>query len=294
MTIHIITDMFAQVPTLRGLVKSAEDLEALQGFPTTTKELSFLSLAKIEYMEKVAGLTVHAEDRARVKKACSLYGISGVVGEAMSMLSTAAMEKSASEIEKRAETIATIEMMKDLSRSGQVDQLVKVARKLDENYSSNEELSSHTYLKQYTGKGYMDKQAMLNALEKRRVLTGDENFEKVAYVLKGKDFSLFTDIDKVKILDTIQGLDKTAGLNPRGLNIYEETMLSELTKSAETVSLGKGKSANVDKILDVLPALQDALGADVVKEIQSAGPGSAQAVIDSLPMDLKAIIARYV
>lgn len=294
MTIHIVTDMFAQVPTLRGLVKSASDLEALQGFPTSTKELSFLSLAKIEYMEKVAGMTINATDKAHVKKACSLYGITGVIGEAMSLLSSAAFEKSASEIEKQAETLAAIDMMKDLSRSGQVEQLVKVARKLEQNFTNSEELSNHSYLKQYTGKGYLDKQAMLKSLEKRKVLTGDETFEKVAKVLESKDFSTFGEADKVKILDTIQGLDKAAGLNYRGLNIYEETVLPELTKSAETVNLGKGKSVSVEKVLDVIPALQDALGKDVVKEIQSAGPGSAQAVIDSLPMDLKAIIARYV
>lgn len=292
MTIHIVNEMFSYVPELQGLVKSASDMEKLEGFPTDTKDLTLLSLAKISYMSKVAGMDVPSAQELHVKRACKLYGITDTLEQALTLLGKGTLEKKASEMEKTAEVKATLMQMEDLSRHGKVEQLVKAARALDEEYGHFEDIAAHPYLMQYTGKGPMSKEACLSALEKRRLLVGGDDFEKVASVLAKQDFSKFSQVDKVKVLDTIQGLDKAAGINFKGYNIYEETMM---VKAAENVNLGKGKSVPVQRVLDVAPALQDALGKDVVKELQEAGAnGSAQAVIDSLPMDLKAIISRYV
>lgn len=285
MTIHVVAEMLNEAPNLKGLVKSASDLEALQGFPTSSKELSTLSLAKIEYMEKVANLEVDPLAKAHVIRACALYGIkdSGLPTEL-----TTPLMKQASIQAHEAELKATVMRMEDLRTHRQFDQLVKVARTLDGQF---EDLD-HRFLNQFTGKGTLDKKACLEALNKRFVMTKDEDFTKVASVLEKKDFSTLNQGDKQMILDTIYGLDKKAGLSQKGWCIYEETILE---KKAESINLGKGKQVPIERVLDILPALQDALGKDVVKEIQAAEKnGSAQAVIDSLPMDLKGIISRYV
>ena len=65
-----------------------------------------------------------------------------------------------------------------------------------------------------------------------------------------------------------------------------------MTWTPASIKLGK-TSASLERILDVIPALQDALGAETVKEIVEAGQ-EAGPIIASLPMDLKAIIATYV
>lgn len=52
------------------------------------------------------------------------------------------------------------------------------------------------------------------------------------------------------------------------------------------------KEVPISKVQAVAPDLVDALGADVVKELKKDAY-TAKAVVDSLPLDLKNVLARY-
>ena len=290
MTTAVLKEMFSYQPELQSLIKSAEDLTAImEGFPTGSEALTMLSMAKLSFMEKVANVQVPPSVSNQVKQAATLYGVKDVVEESMALLATTIMEKRASDSHLVYEVSVAINKMLTLDRDNKVDELVKVASHINADYSEVEGLISSSLVSLYSGVSALDKGSTLQALEKRAFLTRDNIYSELATVLSSKDFTGFTKEANEKVLAAIHDVDKSFHLEIKGWNIYKE---ARVKSAAENIKLGK-TSASLERILDVIPALQDALGSETVKEIVEAGQ-EAGPIIASLPMDLKAIIATYV
>ena len=290
MTTTVLKEMFSYQPELRSLIKSAEDLTAImEGFPTGSEALTMLSMAKLSFMEKVANVQVPPNVSNQVKQAATLYGVKDVVEESMALLATTIMEKRASDSHLVYEVSVAINKMLTLDRDNKVDELVKVASHINADYSEVEGLIGSSLVSIYSGVSTLDKGSTLQALEKRAFLTRDNIYSELATVLSSKDFTGFTKEANEKVLAAIHDVDKSFHLEIKGWNIYKE---ARVKSAAENIKLGK-TSASLERILDVIPALQDALGSETVKEIVEAGQ-EAGPIIASLPMDLKAIIATYV
>ncbi len=290
MTTAVLKEMFSYQPELQRLVKSAEDLTAImEGFPTGSESLTLLSMAKLSFMEKVANVQVAPSISTTVKQAATLYGVKDVVEESMALLATTIMEKRASDSHLQYEVSVALDKMLTLDRDNKVDELVKVASHISADYYEVEGLVGSPLVGIYSGVSALDKGSTLQALEKRAFLTRDNTYSELALVLSDKDFSGFTKEANEKVLATIHDVDSSFHLGIKGWNIYKE---ARVKSAAENIKLGK-TSASLERILDVIPALQDALGAETVKEIVEAGQ-EAGPIIASLPMDLKAIIATYV
>ncbi len=290
MTATVLKEMFSYQPELQSLIKSAEDLTAImEGFPTGSEALTMLSMAKLSFMEKVANVQVPPSVSNQVKQAATLYGVKDVVEESMALLATTIMEKRASDSHLVYEVSVAINKMLTLDRDNKVDELVKVASHINADYSEVEGLIGSSLVSIYSGVSTLDKGSTLQALEKRAFLTRDNIYSELATVLSSKDFTGFTKEANEKVLAAIHDVDKSFHLEIKGWNIYKE---ARVKSAAENIKLGK-TSASLERILDVIPALQDALGSETVKEIVEAGQ-EAGPIIASLPMDLKAIIATYV
>ena len=287
MTTAVLKEMFSYQPELQSLIKSAEDLTSImEGFPTGSEALTMLSMAKLSFMEKVANVQVPPNVSNQVKQAATLYGVKDVVEESMALLATTIMEKRASDSHLVYEVSVAINKMLTLDRDNKVDELVKVASHINADYSEVEGLISSSLVSLYSGVSTLDKGSTLQALEKRAFLTRDNIYSELATVLSSKDFTGFTKEANEKVLAAIHDVDKSFHLEIKGWNIYKE---ARVKSAAENIKLGK-TSASLERILDVIPALQDALGSETVKEIVEAGQ-EAGPIIASLPMDLKAIIA---
>lgn len=289
MTTAIANELLAYAPELKELVKSAEQIDTLS---TASKGDTLFSYVKMEFMEKVAGVPVDNLDRARVLKASTLYGIEKSASEIVKQILNRVHVKQAS-TQKRATELVIAQDNFDAMDSGFVNQerMVKMARALDDAY--HDDITSDA-IKAYSCDGYLSKTAAERSLKSRYMATADETFNKLAMALDHLDTDSFSKEDKRKFADFVYGLDKKAGLTARGFNVYKEIFLTKSAAigSALMVNLGN-KSVPIEKISSIAPDLASAIGHDVARELQG-DPQTAKAVAESLPADLKGVIARYV
>ena len=289
MTIPVMQELLAYLPHLSGHLKTAnQTLEASSGYPISNRDMTIVSAHKVLYLEKVAHQPVPSAISHLVKKAAALYGVLDHVEQAIKDLEGQILEKSASADKYSAEIENALHYVHNLHQSRDVNGLVKVARSLNPESPGHQEVLDSPLLAAYLQPEALDKDNVCSALSKRAFMTGSADYVDLLTVLNRVDFGGLTKEANQKILDSINHVDTENHLHFKGWNIYTEA----LTKSAsETFKMGN-KEVGIQQILEVLPALQDALGKDTVKEILDAGP-EAGPILASLPADLKAIIGRY-
>lgn len=289
MTTTVTNELLAYLPELKQLVKSAE---AVEGLSTKTREDTLFSSVKVAYLEKVAHVYVDPLEAAKVRKAAGLYGIDKIAEDLSTLLqSKVALTKTAS-LQKQAELVVAQENFDNLCGGFKnVDRLVKAARAL---YDSFEDQIESDNVKLYACAGHLNKTAALRGLQARAKASGNEAFEKLAEALPELDTQKFTLEEKRKFADYVNELDKKANLQTRGFDFYNEVFIVKeaAMAGAITVKLSNNKEVPISKIQAVAPDLVDALGADVVKELKKDAY-TAKAVVDSLPLDLKTILAKY-
>lgn len=290
MSTSVTNELLSYAPELKEFIKSAEQADTLS---TNSKSETLFSCVKMGYMEKVAGVPVDSLQKAKVLKASTLYGVEKQASEIIEKILSKVNVKQASEAKVRAELVIAQDNFEAMT-AGYVNQdnLVKMARALDDSYG--EEITSES-VKKYSGNAYLSKQAMERSLKTRFIATADWTFSKLAEALDNLDTDNFSIEEKRKLTDFIHGLDKKAGLTAKGFNIYEEVFLTKKASIASStmVNLSPAKSVTADRIIAVAPDLTAALGDDVVKEL-SGDPIHVKQVVESLPLDIKAVIARYV
>ena len=290
MTISVIRQLFSHYPELQYLVKQASDLPRIvDGFPTDDRALTLLSAAKLMYMQKIAEMPVPVEVIVHVKKAGQLYDVLDAAELAIQHLSSTMLEKTAAASRREYEVSQTLRRLEELEASGNVTELVKIASTVNENVDKYPDIVGTPTLAIYSGDMPLDRDSTILALEKRAYVTKDQTYKDLANVLVDKQFSGFSKEANEKILNAVQSTDEIHYLSHRGWNIYKE---ARVKTASQTLSIA-GKAIPLQRVLDVLPDLTDALGKDTVDEILKAGPDAAPA-IEALPSDLKAIIGRYV
>ena len=89
--------------------------------------------------------------------------------------------------------------------------------------------------------------------------------------------------------ETITGMDKAAGLDWKGFDIYKECLLTK-TAAAKSLKVRVGKSEYpIERIMSIPKHhLSNYLGADVAKSLSD--PHTAKAVIESLPADMHHVL----
>lgn len=290
MTTSIANELLAYAPELKELVKSAEQVD---GLSTASKGDTLFSYVKMEFMEKVAGLTVDNTDRYRVLRASTLYDIEKQASEIVKAIQRRVQVKQASEMTKSAELVVAQDTFEAME-AGYVnqDKMVKMARALTDAYDAD--ITSDS-IKQYSCQGYLSKEAAQRSLRSRFQATKDEAFEKLASALDTLDTGAFTIDEKRKFADFVHGLDKKANLTAIGFNVYKEVFLTKAASitSALMVAVSPTKSVPVEKIIAIAPDLAGAMGPEVTKELQG-DPMTVKSVVESLPLDLKGVLARYV
>lgn len=288
MSINQIKPVLELIPEVMELVKQAHVQEP---FMTDTRESTMLSALTMEYC-KLPGVdapTIGLEKVAEVDRAVELYGLEEDVKPFIEMIHD---RYPAGGLTKEAAAELTIaEQILETSFSGFAD-IEKTASRCQELYDSwGDDLQSEQVLK-HAGVGVLNKEAAVFNLMGRYQRTQNEDFVKIAEIVRNTDETKLTREEVCLIGNAVTGLDKEAGL--LGFDFFAECLMTkEAAASVLKVNLGGGKSVPVERIIAVAPDLKKAIGSDVAKEL-TGDPETVKAVAESLPVDLKMIISRHV
>lgn len=286
---YAIKQILTLVPQALPLVKKA-NLEA--EYPFDTKEDAIASALRVSLERDVLGKQVDGEVLEKAATAIEVYGLEDIV-ETMTArmieVNRGNMEKSASVsqapqafLEKQAQFEAGLCGFKD------IPELVKQAEVMREEAKAlNQEPSEHVL--RYSCDAWMDKEAAINGMHARYSLTKDDTFVKLAAAL-GMEESLVPSGPLVKnFCETITRLDKQAGLDWKGFDIYKECLLTKSAAyRATNVRVGR-EEYPLDRIMRIpRHHVSNYLGQDVADSMSD--PHTAKAVIESLPADMHSVL----
>lgn len=286
---YAIKQILTLVPEAFPLVKQA-NLE--DEYPFETASDAMASALRICLERDLLGKQVEPDTLHKVAMAVEVYNLEPVLETMTTKLRQAhqgAIEKSASVaqapqafMEKQAQFEAGLCGYKD------IPELVKQAEvMLEEAQALGQEPSDHVM--RYSCDAWMDKEAAINGMHARYTLTQDDTFVKLAAAL-GMEESLVPSGPLVKnFCETITRLDKQAGLDWKGFDIYKECLL---TKSAAVkamkVKVGK-QEYPVERIMSIPKQhVSHYLGQDVADSMSD--PHTCKAVIESLPADMHSVL----
>jgi hypothetical protein len=286
---YSIKQILTLVPEAFPLLKQAHYEE---DYPLSNKSDAIASALRVAYETDILGKSVDIDIMEKVAMAVEVYDLGEVVSRiSAEMVSehNGRMEKSASiavapeaYLEKQAQMEAGLCGYKDIQG------LVKQAEVLlEEARTLGQEPADHVL--RYSCDAWMDKEAAINGLHQRYALTKNDMFVKLAAAL-GMEESLVPSGPLVKnFCETITGMDKLAGLDWKGFDIYKECLLTK-TAAAKSVKVKVGKQEYpIERIMRIPKHhLSNYLGADVASSLSD--PHTAKAVIESLPADMHSVL----
>lgn len=288
MSIHNIKHVISYVPEAIELTKKAHVEEE---FPVNSKDSAILSGLELSYLTKVAGEKVDSHISQRVNRAVDLYGARNDVDRLTDLMVSRVNEKKASEIDYSDEVKQAEEVVESMT-SGMFD-LEKIASKSASLYDEYSDLVQSDTVKRYAGVGVINKEAAELALSERYRRTKDEKFMKLASIINGSKVETLTPDQNRMIAEAVTGMDKEAGLY--GLDFYKEAIMVKAASmaSATMIDLG-GRSVTAETIMGKIGSVAHVIGEDVASDIEnSTSPMEVKAIVESLPLDLKAILKRY-
>lgn len=283
MPIHVIKNVLGLVPEVAGHVKKAY---VEQDFPTHDLDSTIVSALEIAYLTKVAHVPVDIEDVARVSTAVKLYGVSDKVHEHVdNMCKQAVMTKTASQ-NVEDEVRQAEELIR--SRAAVPVGIEKVASQAAELYDNYTDLVTDKTVCLYACAGTLVKEAALAALKVRAERTGNQQFTKVAQIIEASDVEKFSVEDNRTVVNAILTLEKQA--NYFASDIFPEIFSME--KKAAMVDLGSKKVSPEAIIRLGADRVKTLVGSEVAKLVESHDAASLVAVINSLPLPEKQLLAR--
>lgn len=283
MPIHVIKNVLGLVPEVAGHVKKAY---VEQDFPTHDLDSTIVSALEIAYLTKVAHVPVDIEDVTRVSTAVKLYGVSDKVHEHVdSMCKQAVMTKTASQ-NVEDEVRQAEELIR--SRAAVPVGIEKVASQAAELYDNYTDLVTDKTVRLYACAGTLVKEAALAALKVRAERTGNQQFTKVAQIIEASDVEKFSVEDNRTVVNAILTLEKQA--NYFASDIFPEIFSME--KKAAMVDLGSKKVSPEAIIRLGADRVKTLVGSEVAKLVESHDAASLVAVINSLPLPEKQLLAR--
>lgn len=255
-------------------------------FSTDSKDETIATAVEISYLLKIAHESVPSHVIERVNKAVQLYGVGQEVNSfTQTMVTADSLEKKANVNEFELK-VAEAYFEGNLSGLVDMEKAASQAEQLFDNYGENIESVD---VQRYAGVLPLNKSAALTTLATRHSLTGNDEYVKIANIIKSsKDGSFDTD-DHRLIARAVTMLDKQAKLNVKGFNFYKEAFT---TKSAAVTALAvrlNGKSIPVETLMT-----KSAYFEQIVGEKLSTDPQTAKAMVESLPLDLQQILSKYV
>lgn len=286
---YSIKQILTLVPEAFPLVKQA-NLEA--EYPLANKSDALASALRVSYERDIVGKQIDADILEKVAMAVEVYDLTEIVTTVSDQMTTehrGRMEKTASVsqapqafLEKQAQMEAGLSGYKD------IQDLVKQAEVLSEEAKAlGQEPAEHVL--RYSCDAWLDKEAAINGLHSRYALTKNDMFVKLAAAL-GMESALVPSGPLVKnFCETITGMDKLAGLDWKGFDIYKECLLTK-TAAARSVKVKVGKQEYpIERIMRIPKHhLTNYLGADVASSLSD--PHTAKAVIESLPADMHSVL----
>ena len=283
MPIHVIKNVLGLVPEVAGHVKKAY---VEQDFPTHDLDSTIVSALEIAYLTKVAHVPVDIEDVTRVPTAVKLYGVSDKVHEHVdNMCKQAVMTKTASQ-NGEDEVRQAEELIR--SRAAVPVGIEKVASQAAELYDNYADLVTDKTVRLYACAGTLVKEAALAALKVRAERTGNQQFTKVAQIIEASDVEKFSVEDNRTVVNAILTLEKQA--NYFASDIFPEIFSME--KKAAMVDLGSKKVSPEAIIRLGADRVKTLVGSEVAKLVESHDAASLVAVINSLPLPEKQLLAR--
>lgn len=283
MPIHVIKNVLGLVPEVAGHVKKAY---VEQDFPTHDLDSTIVSALEIAYLTKVAHVPVDIEDVTRVSTAVKLYGVSDKVHEHVdNMCKQAVMTKTASQ-NVEDEVRQAEELIR--SRAAVPVGIEKVASQAAELYDNYADLVTDKTVRLYACAGTLVKEAALAALKVRAERTGNQQFTKVAQIIEASDVEKFSVEDNRTVVNAILTLEKQA--NYFASDIFPEIFSME--KKAAMVDLGSKKVSPEAIIRLGADRVKTLVGSEVAKLVESHDAASLVAVINSLPLPEKQLLAR--
>lgn len=277
------------VPEAFPMVKEAS-LEA--EYPIDSKSSCFASALRIEYQTKIQGVVPDYSEMTKVAHAVEAFGIKDEVKKMTSLMLRSNLVKSASMDAK--ETILVKQASFNDGCRGLSKDPVELHQKANEiwNLCKQAGIEPDWEVTMYSGNGYLDKQACLNSLSARFEGTKDDRFVKLAAAMSVlPDFVAPSNVTS-NLLNLVSNLDKKAGLDASGFDIYKEASVQSPPRSVLRVRVGN-QEFPYERIAKIpTHHLSNYLGADIAKEISSADPMTAKAVVESLPADMQQVLLQ--
>lgn len=289
MLAHSIKPILELIPEALPMIKKAS---VDQELPLDSRDSAIASALELKYHEHVDGKSIDIFAIEKVAKAVELYGVKEVVTDL-----TAKMVKAAHEVRMaKTEDHTASYIAKEASLAGDLSgfsDIVAVAATAVELYKEASDLSiePNETVKRYSGHGYLDKKASVEALAARYQATQNPSFVKIASALHKMDTLTMKPETVFDVCKTVSEMDKEAGLSAKGFNFFREAVMTKSAASALQVKLcgadypyesiqrlGRGRIAQF-------------IGEDVAKECD-ASPMNAKQVLETLPRDLQQVLCN--
>ena len=289
MLAYQLKEVLSLIPEAAELTKSAS---FDQYYPTDSKDSALASYLQLGYNVRV--LNSPASSLAHVNidkivKAASLYNVADEGNRLILLMidraKNAQMTKAASELSIDKPRISDLED----AVSGMYPDLVKAASIASS--LEDEGIPLTGSLARYAGKGFLNKQAAVNALDHRYSLTGEDQYSALSKLVKGSDGGSWAQESIVKLASMITDLDATYNLHYKGFNFYKEALdLEKKADDAVLVNLGS-ESVPYSKIRSYgIDSIGKLIGQDVANELEG-DPVHDKSILETLPLDLQKLLA---
>lgn len=282
MLAYNMKDILLIVPEAESMTKEASLNE---DFPIDSRDSAIASALRIEYLTKVAGETITYPTREKVASALEAFSATTAASGLVQKIAKFAVA------EKRAslyDATESLHLQEEVLRGnlGFHQDLMKVASYAEDIVSrfNGQEFSHETQL--YSGALPFGEHEVTNALQKRAYATGDTRYNDVLGVVSDytvECLNLGGQEKRASVAKTVTQLDQEHFYNG---DFFREAFVKE---ASYYVNLG-GKSVPWEKID------KDHVGDVLGKEVSAALTGdyaNDKAVLESLPMDEKATLGRF-
>lgn len=289
MLAHSLKPILELVPEALPMIKKAS-LD--QDMPLDCRDSCIATALELKYHEYVDHKSIDVFAITKVAKAVELYGVEKEVSELTDKMVKAARAQVAARAEDKTESYMHKQANFDGDLTGFVD-FSEISDRADSlyKYAQTLNLDPSDSVKRYSGHGYLDKKASLEALAARYQATNNTNFVKIAQALYRRDLYTMRSEAVLDICKTISEMDKQAGLSVKGFNFFKEAVMTKSAASAMMVKLCN-KEYPYESIARLgKDRIAQYIGEDVAKEFDS-GPMNAKQVLETLPADLQRILCN--
>lgn len=286
MLAYDLNNILQIVPEAVGMVKEASLSEE---FPIDSKDSTLASGLQIAYLTKVAGESVDYVIQDRVSRAAIAYGISGEIEKLASRIEAFGMAEKQASLYNAQESL---QLQEEVLRGGLGfhQDLIKVAGYAEGITArfNGQDFSYETQL--YSGSLPIGESEISNALQKRAYETGDTRYNDILNVVTEfgvESLNLGAHEKRASVAKTVVGLDQEHFYNG---DFFREAFVKE---ASYNINLGS-KSVPFEKIARLGSAhIGDILGKDVAAAL-TGDYGNDKAVLESLPLDEKNALGRFV